>query len=160
MINSKDLMKSFEEKLGKAVISTRHDRIKTDVGSDYSVIWIELERQALSSAVKHLAGFQYPHLATISGKDLGDEIELIYHFSIGYGSEGGKGEVSVNLRVKLPKSDPKIQTITDIIPGALTAEREKIEFLGVEIEGIPNGRNIFLPYDMKEHPWRKDFHEK
>ncbi|HIC96046.1 TPA: NADH-quinone oxidoreductase subunit C, partial [Candidatus Bipolaricaulota bacterium] len=30
------------------------------------------------------------------------------------------------------------------------------EFLGVRFEGIPDSRNIFLPYEMEEHPWRKD----
>jgi len=148
------LIASFKERFGER-IDIHSDTITTSVGGhSYYVIWIELQRELLKEAVGHLMSFQYPHFATISGRDLGEEIELCYHFSIGYGIE--RGEQSVNFRIILPKSDLKIGTITDLVPGALTAEREKIEFLGVEFAGIPDSRNIFLPYGMKEHPWRKD----
>jgi membrane-bound hydrogenase subunit beta len=43
-----------------------------------------------------------------------------------------------------------------LIPGALTAEREKREFYGITVEGIPDDRNLFLPEEATIHPWRKD----
>jgi len=150
-----ELIESFQTRLGPRLLGVRTDEIKSNVVDySYPVIWFEIEPEALREAVAHLVSLQFPHLATISGRDLGEEIELCYHFSIGYGQR--RGERSVNFRFTLPKAEPKVQSICDLVPGAQTAEREKIEFLGVRFEGIPDSRNIFLPYEMEKHPWRKD----
>ncbi len=149
------LVKSFQARFGGRLRAVRTDEVRSNLGIySYPVIWFEIDREILHEAVAHLISFQFPHLATISGQDLGEELELTYHFSIGYGQR--RGEQSVNFRLKVPKADLKVRSICDLIPGALTAEREKIEFLGVQFEGIPDARNIFLPYEMKGHPWRKD----
>ena len=68
------------------------------------------------------------------------------------------GEISINISVELPKTKPEIDTICDIIPGALITEREKQEMLGVTIKGIPDSRRVFLTDDFPEgvYPWRKD----
>lgn len=118
------------------------------------LIWAEVDRGSLPDAVRALKEAGPVHISIISGTDAGDEIELIYHIAVGYGTEGG--EVMVNLRVFVPKGDPVVPSLCGIIPGAETTEREKIEFLGVEFEGIPDPRHLFLPDDMEVHPWRKD----
>ena len=60
--------------------------------------------------------------------------------------------------VPVTKTDLKVPTITGIIPGALTSEREKQEMLGIEVVGIPDGRRMFLPDDFPQgvYPWRND----
>ena len=66
--------------------------------------------------------------------------------------------MNLHLSVELPKSNPTIETVCDLIPGALVTEREKQEFLGVKIKGIPDSRRLFLPDDIPEgvYPWRRD----
>jgi membrane-bound hydrogenase subunit beta len=123
----------------------------------FTSIWIDLKREAFRGAVEHVCEIQqYPHLAIISSADMGDDVELIYHFTIYYGRH--LQEISLGLRVRLPKSDLSIPTITDIIPGALFTERETQEMMGVEVVGIPDGRRLFIPDDFPEgvYPWRKD----
>ena len=117
-------------------------------------IWAEIERNDLIEAVAALKNAGPIHISVISGADVGDSIELIYHFAVGYGTEDG--EVMVNLRLLVPKADPVVPSICGLIPGAETTEREKIEFLGVEFSGIPDSRKLFLPDDLEVHPWRKD----
>ena len=87
---------------------------------------------------------------------LASEIELLYIFSVFYGQKFG--EYMVTIGVRLPKSDLSIPTITDLIPGALFSEREKQEFFGITVTGIPDGRRLFLPDDFPQgvYPWRKD----
>ena len=99
---------------------------------------------------------QFPHLSVVSGNDLGETIELIYHFTLNSGERFK--EVNLNISVELPRSKPEIETICDLIPGALVTEREKQEFLGVKIVGIPDSRRLFLPEDFPEgvYPWRRD----
>jgi len=119
-------------------------------------IWMKVDNSVFKKVVKHLAKLQYPHLAVTSGNDLGKVIELIYHFTIYY--EDHLGEITINISVDLPKSKPEIESICDIIPGALVTEREKMEFLGVNIKGIPDDRRLFVPDDIPKdiYPWRRD----
>jgi membrane-bound hydrogenase subunit beta len=99
---------------------------------------------------------RFPHFAVIAGSDLGEEIELLYIFSVFYGTKFG--EYMVTFGIRLPKTDLTIPTITDLIPGALLSEREKQEFFGITVTDIPDGRRLFLPDDFPQgvYPWRKD----
>jgi membrane-bound hydrogenase subunit beta len=119
-------------------------------------IWIRLDRELLKPAIKKLMDIRFPHFAVIAGNDLGDEIELLYILSVFYGTQFGEYMVTFGLR--LPKSDLTVPTITDLIPGALLSEREKQEFFGITVTGIPDGRRLFLPDDFPQgvYPWRKD----
>jgi len=62
------------------------------------------------------------------------------------------------MTIELPKSKPIIETITDIIPGALIAEQEKQEMLGVKVKGIPKDQRVFIPNEFPKdvYPWRRD----
>lgn len=119
-------------------------------------IWMKVDKGVFKKVVKHLIALQYPHLAVTSGQDLGNIIELIYHFTLYY--EDRLGEIILNISVDLPKSKPEIDSICDLIPGALVTEREKQEFLGVKVKGIPDERRLFIPEDFPKgvYPWRRD----
>lgn len=119
-------------------------------------IWIRLDRNIFHDAVKRLVEIDFPHLGVISGVDTGEEVELLYHFFIFFGMKNQ--EINVTFTVPLPKSDLKIPTIADIIPGAVYSEREKQDFLGVEVVDIPDPRRLFLTENFPEnvYPWRKD----
>jgi membrane-bound hydrogenase subunit beta len=119
-------------------------------------LWIRVDRDRFRTAVQQLLPIHYPHLGVISGNDIGEHVELLYHFFIYYGHR--HRQILVTLAVPVPKTDPTIPTITDLIPGALTSEREKQEMLGVTVTGIPDGRRLFLDDDFPAgiYPWRKD----
>ncbi len=99
---------------------------------------------------------EYPHFAIISVTDLGEEIELLYHFTVDYGKK--HEEKLISLGVSLPKDDLRIPTITDRIPGALVSEREIHEMVGVVFIGLKDTRHMFLPQNWPEgkYPWRRD----
>ena len=50
-------------------------------------------------------------ITAISGLDLGANIGLLYHIRT--------SNAFITIRAEVPKSNPKIQTISDIIPGAV-----------------------------------------
>lgn len=91
------------------------------------------------------------HLATITGLDSGDDFEILYHF--------GDKETTVNLRVHIPKADPKLPSITPIIPGAVLYERELQDMFGMIVENLPDSRPLLLPdgWPPNAHPLRKDW---
>lgn len=117
-------------------------------------IWAEVPRELIPQAVATLKALGPLHISIISGHDAGENIELLYHLAVGFGTEGG--EVMVTLRTFLPKNDPTVPSICGILPGAETTEREKIEFLGVDFPGIPRRDHVFLPDNLPVHPWRRD----
>ncbi len=120
-------------------------------------IFVEIERNDFTKFIDFLFEIQeYPHFSVISSADLGDYIELLYHFTVDYGIPNE--EKIISLRVKLPKNSLRIETITDKIPGALISEREIHEMVGVEFIGLKDTRHFFLPENWPEgkYPWRRD----
>jgi membrane-bound hydrogenase subunit beta len=158
LLKPEGIVDSFKKSLGDGFIAAKiFERDIAVKKNKFRSLWVEVKRSAFRDAVKHICHLQeYPHLAIISSSDLGSEVELIYHFTIYYGHH--LEELSVGLRVKLPKSDLRIPTVTDLIPGAIFTERETQEMMGVEVVGIPDGRRLFLPDDFPQgvYPWRTD----
>jgi len=155
-MNPNELITSFREALGNRLLDSH--TVERQVGTidpkPVYDIWLVVDRETLHDAVAHLCAEFDPHLSVISGDDLGDEVALNYHFSTGWGERFG--EATCTIRTTLAKSDLRLPTITDLLPGAQTSEREKIEFYGITFDGIPDDRNLFLPEDATIHPWRHD----
>jgi len=158
ILSPEEIVESFKAALGSSFIDSKIYQREVAVKKNlFQAIWIYVKREAFRQAVDLICKLQeYPHLSIISSSDLGDSVELIYHFTIYYGQH--LKELSLGLCLNLPKNDLTIPTITDIIPGALFAERETQEMMGVEVVGIPDNRRLFLPEDFPEgvYPWRKD----
>ena len=157
-LSPQGIVDSFKEKLGGGFVDGKiYEREIAVKKNRFCSIWIHVKREALRAAVEQTCRLQpYPHLAIISSSDIGDDVELIYHFTIYYGSH--LEEISLGIKVTLSKKDLKVPSITDLIPGAIFTERETQEMMGVEVTDIPDGRRLFLEGDLPEgiHPWRKD----
>jgi membrane-bound hydrogenase subunit beta len=157
-LSPQDIIDSFRKELGDGFVNgTVYEREVAVKKNKFRSLWVEVKRSAFRAAVEHICHLQkYPHLAIISSSDLGSDVELIYHFTIYYGHH--LEELSLGLRVRLPKDDLKIPTVTDLIPGAIFTERETQEMMGVEVVGIPDGRRLFIAEDVPQgvYPWRKD----
>lgn len=94
------------------------------------------------------------HVSTITGVDLGENIEVIFHLW-----RFKEPQTAVMVRTMVPKSNPKLETITDILPSSNLYEREVHDLLGVVFEGHPNLERLILPEDWPEgvYPLRKDW---
>jgi len=158
LLTPEEIVSEFEALLGEGLQSSRvqlhSEGLKTRKSQE---VWLTLDKDLLNDALAKLATFDYPHLAVISGVDVGEAVELLYHFFIYYG-RGRNCEIKVTMTVSLPKDDLTIDTISGVIPGAVFSEREKQEFLGIEVIGIPDSRRLFIPDHFPEglYPWRKD----
>jgi len=157
-LTPEEVLKSFKTEFKNKIINDRIEKHVRGLNkNEFFHIWMKVDNSIFKDAVKHLTTIQkYPHFAVSSGYDLGKTIELVYHFSIFYGEKGK--EISINMTIELPKSKPIIETITDIIPGALIAEQEKQEMLGVKVKGIPKDHRVFIPNEFPKdiYPWRRD----
>lgn len=96
------------------------------------------------------------YLATIVGVDKPKDnvFELNYFVHI---VPLGK---TIVLRALVPRGNPKIDTIIDIIPGAYEAELEVYDLFGITFEGNKHLRRaVFVPADVASqgvYPLRKD----
>lgn len=155
MSSTSQLADSVTELLGDAVLSSR-----VSLGQ----LTLEIDRGRLRETCRLLrdeAGFE--QLTDLCGMDYD-----------GYGAEGGEpwaGEryavvyhlisyarnLRLRLRVQLPASDPNIDSVIEIWPGANWFEREAFDLFGIIFHGHPDLRRILTDYGFIGHPFRKDF---
>jgi len=138
--NAVDVLKN---NLADAILECRVPRPR----KAYILLKPERYRDAISLLLKHIENVE---LSTISGVDLGNEIELNYHMACA-------GTVTIKNRI--PREKPVTQTITDILPGANLYEREVFDLLGVVFEGHPNLERLLLPesWPQGDYPLRRDW---
>jgi Ni,Fe-hydrogenase III component G len=115
-------------------------------------IQLKVARENLNKVLLYLKeqlGFN--HLGTISGVDLGEQFEVVYHMS--------NAVTTVNVRILTPRSDPKIPSVCPVIPGAILYERELQDMFGLKVENIPDPRPLILADDWPagQYPLRKDW---
>jgi Ni,Fe-hydrogenase III large subunit len=89
-------------------------------------------------------------VSAITGLDLGANLSVLYHIRT--------SNAFLTIRAEVPKDNPKIQTITDIIPGAVFHELEVADLLGVVFEGHPSPGHFVLSeyWPQGVYPLRKD----
>jgi len=63
----------------------------------------------------------------------------------------------VRLKVRLNSSNPVVESLTSLWPGANFFEREVFDLFGVRFSGHPYLRRIMMPEDWEGHPLRKDY---
>ncbi|MBN1896239.1 MAG: NADH-quinone oxidoreductase subunit C [Candidatus Aenigmarchaeota archaeon] len=149
------LKKEFGAAIRDATIQKNENNMKKKTVAER--IWFHIGRKQLHDAVAYLCKkYPDPHFAVCSGYDLGKEIDILYHFTVNYGVRAS--EITITMHVLLPKKDAVVDTITDLIPGAIISEREMQEMLGIKVKNIPDGRRLFLDpsFPRGVYPWRKD----
>lgn len=77
--------------------------------------------------------------------------ELVYRF---YHPSGGP---SIVLRVRVPRDEPVVPSLTPHWPAANFHEREAFDLFGVEFTGHPFLRRIYMWDEFEGFPMRKDF---
>ena len=63
----------------------------------------------------------------------------------------------ITLRVRVPGSDPVVDSMFPVWPGANWLEREVFDLFGIRFNGHPDLRRILLPDDFEGHPLRRDY---
>ncbi|HEY8350219.1 MAG TPA: NADH-quinone oxidoreductase subunit C [Clostridiales bacterium] len=108
--------------------------------------------QVLHYAHDELGFYRASHVV---GTDEGDDLGFIYLLS----DENG---VILALKEKAPKSDPVINSMTDLYPSLEQHERELVDLFGAVVEGLPEGPSYPLPdgWPKGSYPMRKDWDPK
>jgi NADH:ubiquinone oxidoreductase subunit C len=91
-------------------------------------------------------------LSTITGMDNGESFTVMYHLN-------RQGGIVLNLGINVSKNNPVIKTITSFFAGADIYERELVDLLGIQVEGLAIGNRYPLPdnWPKNEYPLRKEW---
>ncbi len=115
-------------------------------------IFLRVKKEAFRETLEYVVrDLGFKHLSTITGVDLGTQIELLYHVVL-------NDAIVLTLGFSVPKENPTTRTITDLVPSAVLYEREVHEMLGVDFEGHPNLIPLVLPegWPKDVYPLRKE----
>ena len=114
-------------------------------------IFISVPKDDLLKTINILSSeLNVQHLSTITARDTGSEIEILYHFLL--------NGVVITVRTTCSRDDPTVNTIVNIFPGAVLYERELNDILGVVPKGHPYLKRLVLPDDwVGGYPLRKDW---
>jgi NADH-quinone oxidoreductase subunit C len=116
--------------------------------------WVPAEKLIdICTFVASDSGFALDYCSFVSGIDYPqhNRIEVVYHlFSSQHRHE-------LLLKVRVPRDDPRVPSVTRIWQGANWHEREAYDLLGITFEGHPNLRRIMMTDDWAGHPLRKDY---
>jgi NADH:ubiquinone oxidoreductase subunit C len=88
--------------------------------------------------------------ATATGKTL---LTMVYHFT------STVFRHTIVVKIKLDRSNPEIETVSDLWRTAEFHEREVYDLFGVKFTHHPDLRRLVLTDDFEGYPLRKDFED-
>lgn len=119
---------------------------------DGGVVGVSLPPQALLATARFLRdtlGFEM--LTSVSGVDMGDHIDSIYHV------RSIRRNWLLQIRVSVAASAPEVESLVSVYPSANWLEREEYDLLGIRYSGHPDLRRIMLDDDFQGNPLLKGF---
>lgn len=97
----------------------------------------------------HQLGFNL--LSSISGVDMLDHLEVVYHV------RALSRKQLLQLRVRVDTQGPEVESLVSVWPGANWLERETYDLFGIRFRGHPDQRRILLDDDFEGYPLLKSF---
>jgi NADH-quinone oxidoreductase subunit C len=118
------------------------------------VIRVRPDRNVEVAETLHAMGLEY--LNCVCGVDwiAEKQMEVVYNVS------SLSHPVKVEMKVFLPRDDPRVRSVVPVWPAANWHERETYDLFGIVFEGHPDLRRILLPEDWLGHPLRKDYEDE
>ncbi len=139
------LVDRIADRLGETVLG-REDRNPRRT-------WLRLRPESIREAVQILVREFDGRLATATGMDVRDGIEVQYHVSF------DRANLVVSLCVLAARPETELDSVGQDLPAANWIEREMHDLLGVRFRGHPDMRRLILADDWPEgvHPLRRDY---
>lgn len=142
------VLRALAERFGDAIVSTH-----SDFGDDTALVARERIVE-ICTFLRDDPEMAFEFAMDLTGVDyLGEEprFEVVYHL-FSYAKKR-----RVRLKVRVPESDPAVETVSGVWPGMNWYEREAYDMYGIVFRGHPNLRRILLYEDFVGHPLRKDY---
>ena len=109
----------------------------------------------IAQYVKESPAFRLDYLSSVTASDFLEYLETIYHF---YSMEKKSGPWI--LRVRVPRKNAHVPSLTSLYQSAELQEREAYDLLGIVYDGHPDLRRLFLWEGFEGHPLLKDYEQE
>ena len=126
----------------------------TDAKYDRGELTLTIDKSQIRTAVATLLAAGYNAFQDVTAVDWYPSVP---RFQVVYHACSHRYKEVVRLRVLVDESDPTVDSITPVWPGANYYEREVFDLFGIRFEGHPNLRRIMMPDEWVGHPLRKDY---
>lgn len=139
-------------------LQTRLPELSSAVTFEEGGEWLNVnvetsEWKSLSNSLKFTPGFDFDYLFCLTCVDYKTHLTMVYHFT----STIHRHHLVV--KIKLDRTNPKVETVANIWRTAEFHEREVYELFGVVFINHPDLRKLILPDDWEGYPLRKDYED-
>jgi Ni,Fe-hydrogenase III large subunit/Ni,Fe-hydrogenase III component G len=142
------------ERLSQLKEKFDHAILRADLPSERELfVWIKPE------AVKELCGYIFHDLDARYVVSIGaDDRPFSGGYVVAHNFAFDKDHLLCSVLTQLPADEPRIESISGVVPAANWAEREMRDLVGIECVGHPYPKRLVLPDGWPEgvHPLRKD----
>ncbi|HTF18312.1 MAG TPA: NADH-quinone oxidoreductase subunit C [Chryseolinea sp.] len=147
-------MLPFEEILLVAKVQCTHsDPVAEELATPKGIRVHVHDLLAVMLEMQNHPSLYFDLLSCITGIDNGpgSDMEVVYNlYSIPF-------DHHVMIKVKLDRSDPRIESVSHLWRSANWLEREIFDMYGITFLNHPDLRRILMPADWEGHPLRKDY---
>ena len=146
-MDAHERLNQLKEKFGTQIV-------RADFPND-SRLYVYVDPQALKAVCRYIfRDLDARYVISIGA----DDRPYSGYFLIFHDFAFDKDKILCSIITQIPPDDPKVDSISDIIPGANWAEREIRDMIGVEPVGHPYPKRLVLPDGWPDglHPLRKD----
>lgn len=143
-MSEEEILQKIKEKFGDYVLEASIPRPRRVV----VLVPPEKYKEVAEFVAKDL-GLEF--LSCITGADKEEYMEVVAH--IGY-------SIYVLVKTRIPRDNPEVDSLVDVLPAAAFYEREAYDLLGIVFKGNPDiGKKFIIPEDWPEgvFPLRKDY---
>lgn len=145
-MNIDEALKNITDRFGSRILAVSRKSVKR--------AYMDIYPKDVVDVVRYIFKDMALRFNIASAVDDFDGLEIIYHFS----NDASGFVISVRALLK-DKTDPHIDTITEVTRSAWWIEREIHELFGIEFDGNKDLRPLLLPDDWPSgvYPLRKNF---
>jgi len=146
-MDARERLNQLKEKFGPAIL-------RSDFPND-SRLYVYVEAQSLKAICRYIfRDLDARYIISIGADDrpYSGDFMVFHDFAF------DKDKIILSIITQIPADNPKVDSISDIIPGANWAEREIMDMFGIEPVGHPYPKRLVLPDGWPDglHPLRKD----
>jgi len=141
-----------EQKLASGLKELLGDRVSDIKVQRARSIFVTVKAEDYKESIRRvIEKYGITHISTITGADSGPTVDVMPHLS--------HAGTKITFKAAVPKTAAEIDTLTDILPGAVMYEREVHDLLGVKFKGHPNLARLVISDDWPSdvHPLRKEY---
>lgn len=145
-----DVIETIKKKFGESIVDSHNFR------GDDTVIVKKESIKSLCLFLKEEEELDFDYLLDVCGVDYlpsKPRFEVVYHM------QSIRKKHRLRIKTKVGEGE-KVDSVTGIWATADWTERETYDMFGIEFEGHPNMKRIYMTDACKGHPLRKDFPER